>query len=261
MKICIENCSSPGASFTNNTNEVVEHIYDWIIEKNYPKLMFIDFRKNLQRDKKINDNNARNIYPLLKKCGFIVYEKSEELDTSSFFTNYGLAYIKLIKTKKLVETNKNDFNNWLKVIEKLNESIQDLVYIGLDNLLKAESNYSLYLKSVIKYICLYGKINKYEYAYLLYFLKDKDSDLKDMNDIVQDYRNGNITFDISVTVRNDIQIREKTNTEKRDEGLGFLTSYSFFSSLLSQSGVVVKTKEYFVMNPEKKEKLLKLLEN
>lgn len=84
-------------------------IYEWIVEQNHPTLSFREFRSLIEKDKKVNDNNNRNIYPLLKNCGFINYEKGENLVTEHFFTNKGLAYVKALETVELLKT--SDYSN------------------------------------------------------------------------------------------------------------------------------------------------------
>ena len=85
MEFIIENCSSPGAQFSRSTNQVMLKIAEWINLNNEPDLMFIDFRRRLEKEAKINDNNARNIYPLLKNGGLVEYQAGGELETGSFF--------------------------------------------------------------------------------------------------------------------------------------------------------------------------------
>ena len=68
MIIEIENTSSPGASFTSNTNSVLLKTYEWICEHKGISIPFKEFRMRLQSEKGINDNNNRNIYPLLKNA-------------------------------------------------------------------------------------------------------------------------------------------------------------------------------------------------
>ena len=59
-------------------------------------------------------------------------------------------------------------------------------------------------------------------------------------------------IDVHVKVRNDIEIREKTNMDKRKEGLTFLTSYGYFVSLLQQAGLIRKDDKYYIVNEEKR---------
>ena len=51
MEFIIENCSSTGAHFSKNTNQVLLKINTWIKENNNPTLKFIEFRKNWRRKK------------------------------------------------------------------------------------------------------------------------------------------------------------------------------------------------------------------
>ena len=63
-----------------------------------------------------------------------------------------------------------------------------------------------------------------------------------------------------ISVRNDIELRQKTKSDKRKEGLSFLTSYTYFSSLLQQAGLVFKQNGYFVLKEEYRSDIEKLLE-
>ena len=64
MIIEIENTSSPGASFTSNTNSVLLKTYEWICEHKGISIPFKEFRMRLQSEKGINDNNNRNMIPV-----------------------------------------------------------------------------------------------------------------------------------------------------------------------------------------------------
>ena len=103
MYIIIENCSSPGAHFSKNTNKVLMLINEWIVENHYPRVAFIEFRRSLEHDKGINGNNARNIYPLLKNSGLVDYTPGEKLDTKTFFTKKGKAYLETLETIELIK--------------------------------------------------------------------------------------------------------------------------------------------------------------
>ena len=103
MVIEIENTSSPGASFTKNTNSVLLKTYEWICEHRGLSLPFREFRMRLQSEKGVNDNNNRNIYPLLKNGGLANYEKGSDLKVDSFYTNTGLAYVKTLESVEVIE--------------------------------------------------------------------------------------------------------------------------------------------------------------
>lgn len=260
MDYVLENCSSPGASFTDNTNNVLLSIYDWIKENGQPSLSFRSFRTNIQNDKHINDNNARNIYPLVKNCGMIDYEKGDDLDTGRFFTNTGLAYVKALETKRLIES--SDYSNNVKSesLKKITEILHQLVYGGLKQLLMKETNYKIPLENFIKYLKAYEKINRYEFSYLLYKNQNGVYDLDELKEVVDDYRNGLLELNPKISVRNDIDIRNVTSQNRRQEGIGFLSSFNYFACLLYQAGLVVKDGEYYICRQNKKQLLDKLVE-
>ena len=107
MEITIENCPSPGAQFSENTNKVLKLIYYWIRDNDFPELEFIEFRRKLEGIG-INDNNARNIYPLMKNSGFIDVQNSNgKKVTMEQQRNIKIsAYSEDIETKYMKEVNK-----------------------------------------------------------------------------------------------------------------------------------------------------------
>lgn len=261
MKIIIENSSSPGASFTDNTNSVLLKIAEWISENNSPTMALKAFRMQLQKDKGINDNNARNIYPLLKNCGFVNYEKNEELDTSRFFTNRGMAYVKALQTIRLI--NDSEYGKEAKeaAITKVKNIVESIVYQGLQTLFAQETNYNKHLQLLISYFLCYGKIDKTEYAYLLYRAEEIDEQGLDLiKPQISDYRNGELSIEVQVKVKNDRAIRDRSNEDYRLEDIGFLTSFSFFIALLTQAGLICKDSGYFLLKQDKRELCSKLLE-
>lgn len=264
MKIEIENTSSPGASFTDNTNDVLLKINDWIKSHQDDILSFREFRKILQQEKGINDNNARNIYPLLKNCGLIQYETRGDLRVCDFFTNTGLAYVTALDTKQLLIDNK-DYSSQQKLVasKKIDKIISEIVRNSLMKLLSNKDlNYVEALKDFILFILSYGKINKTEFAYYLYERKKycANEAIEMARSNIIDYRKGVLVFDVEVNVRNDVELREKTQKNRRKEGLSFLTSYTYFSSLLLQADFVEKSEGYIVLKQDTKKDLEKLLE-
>ena len=264
MRIDIENTSSPGASFTDNTNNVLLKISDWIAENESEVLSFKEFRMTLQREKGINDNNSRNIYPLLKNGGLIQYENRGDLVVNSFFTKTGRAYVTALDTKRLIK-NSDQYSSEQKrnASNKIDTIISEIIRSALLKLLKNEElNYVEPLKWFVSYLLRYKKINKTEFAYFLFEKKTNSVEqaLENAKQNIMDYRNGTLDFDVNISVRNDIELREKTQSDKRKEGLSFLTSYTYFSSLLQQADIVVKKDGYFVLKEERRSELEKILE-
>lgn len=261
MIINVENCSSPGASFTNNTNQVILLIDDWLVEHPNLDISFKEFRLKIEKDKKVNDNNNRNIYPMLKNFGFIDYVKGSNINTDRLFTNTGLAYIKTLQMIRLIENSEYNEDVKQKAIEESFKIKSELIYNGIQSLMsKQDVSYKDVLVDFIKFLLIFKSINKLEFACLLYARSVYGCDwIEELSNIIKLYRNNELDIEVNVSVRNDIDIREKTNEPKRNEGLGFLTSYTYFTGLLNQADLIVKEKDCYALLSDKEEKLKKLL--
>ena len=260
MNIIINNCSSPGASFTDNTNNVIVSCYEWITEHSGDVKPFIEFRKEVSKAKGFNDNNARNIYPLLQNVGFVSYGKGASLEYDRFFTRTGKAYAKMIETEKLILDSDYSENDKKDALKQMQQAKETLIYQGLIQLLTKDSNYKHEMLESLRFLLKFHRINKTEFAYLLYSLSEELSNEVITNDI-NSYRMGDLSIDVTVSVRNDIDLREKTGDKKRKEGLSFLTAYSYFCGLFEQAGLIVKTESgYFSIAENAEEKIKKMLE-
>ena len=99
--------------------------------------MFIDFRRSLERDTKINGNNARNIFPLLKNGGLVEYQPKGVLETKKFFTNRGLAYINALQAKDMI-VNSEEYTKRQKdaALVEVDKILCTVVYDTVELLLK-----------------------------------------------------------------------------------------------------------------------------
>lgn len=259
MEILIENTSSPGASFTPNTNAVLLKTYQWICEHQGISLPFKEFRMRLQADKKVNDNNNRNIYPLLKNGNLVNYEKGGEIQVDYFFTNTGLAYVKTLETIDMIENENYSRHQVEGALERFELIKQEIITNALYQVMEHKDvNYVEPFQEMICFILKFNAISKLEYAIYLYMRKMEKTD-EELNDVICGYRVGDIDIEVKVNVRNDLELREKTKSDKRKEGLSYLTSYGYFTSLLLQAGLIVKRdKNYFNIVEEKRQILEKL---
>lgn len=247
MIIEIENTSSPGASFTPNTNSVLLKIYEWINENKGETIPFVLFRRRLEREKGVNDNNNRNIFPLLKNCGMVSYEPGHDLQVDFFYTKLGLAYVKTLESIELVKA--DDYTEAQKVgsIDKFEKVKKEIIYKALfETIKKPDINYAEPFSDLIRFLIKYNKICKQEYAYMLYVRQKMDimHTLNSIENNIISYRNGDLTFETIVKVNNDLELREKIKSKKRKEGLSYLTSYGYFTSLLQQAGLITKYGNY-----------------
>lgn len=254
MEFIIENCSSTGAHFSKNTNEVLLKINTWINDNNNPTLKFIEFRKKLQKEKGINDNNARNIYPLLKNCGFAQYKKGAELCSGEFFTNKGKAYIIALETKELIKQSDYTQKQKLGAIKEIDSILNELIFEAVEKLLNNnELNYTESMKWFLKYLLYFDKINKQEFAYMVYQMTTDDSDwYNEIKDNVDLYRKNELDLSVKVRVRNDNNIKVSTGEDTRLEDISYFTAYSFYAGLISQAGLIKKDKDYYYLQHEKR---------
>lgn len=262
MEIIIENCSSPGAHFSRNTNEVLLKIYQWISENNKPVLPFIDFRRRLEAEKKINDNNARNIYPMLKNGGLVEYEPGGDLSTDYFFTRRGLAYLKALETKDIIE--KSDYTKRQKeeASVQVDEIMSSIVCDSLELLLRnKELNYTESLRWYLLFLSKFGKINKQEFALMVHIMGGHPSEWEnEITPIIDQYRNNEIEINVKVQVRNDQKIQQNTGQKTRLEEISYFTAYTYYSGLVLQSGLIRKVKDYYFIADDKKTKIDYLVE-
>lgn len=261
MIIEIENTSSPGASFTCNTNSVLLKTYEWICEHKGISLPFKEFRMRLQSEKGINDNNNRNIYPLLKNGGLVYYEKGEDICVDYFYTNTGLAYVKTLETISMIETEGYTKQQISETVKRLEIIQQEIIFDSLKKIVNQPYvNYVEPFQDMIRFLLKFEKISKIEFAYLLYVKQQHEigDALNYMHSQVDMYRCGNLEIEVHVKVRNDIDLRKKTNSDKREEGLSYLTSYGYFTNLLLQAGLIKKSENYYEVVEEKRDLLKQL---
>lgn len=247
MRIVIENCSSPGAMFTPNTDFVIDSCYDWTQQNPGGSSQFVDFRKTVSQKYNFNDNNARNIFPLLKNLGFISYEKGHEISFDSFFTSTGEAYAKCNQAMSILKKKDELSNDEKAALKKFELLKSKIICKSLPRIIgKNKTSYSNELMVLIESLKRYKKINRIEFAYMLHLLQSKQSnDIFDEFDVViNQFRNGVIQIEVKVKVRNDNDIKDRTGMNTRLEDISYLTSYSYFIGLLLQAGLVKKDKDY-----------------
>lgn len=262
MNIIIENCSSPGAHFSKNTNEVLIKIHEWIVKNNKPQLPFIDFRRRLEGEEKINDNNARNIYPLLKNSGLVEYYPGQILDSGSFFTRRGLAYLKALETRDMISQSEYTKKQKEEALLQVDKIVSSIICDSLEKLLKnKELNYSEGLKWYLMFLSKYLRINRQEFALMVYTMNYvEDGNEEGMSEIVKQYRKKEIDINVGVRVRNDGKIKVNTGKDTRIEEINYFTAYSFYSGLINQAGLTKKIKDYYYLEENATEKAKYLLE-
>ena len=233
MKITIKNPSSAGSSFTTQTCTVIYQCYKFIQQVTVPMDRFIDFRTEFAKTTETNDNNNRNIFPLLKYAGFIKYD--ENIIYDAFFTNLGLGFIKVMHLQNYIADNINDELLKRKIEEKLNLIKQNLIGTGLRNILNCnECRYRRELLATIKFLYKYRTIKIEEFAYLIHSLnEDEINFLENMESKLNEYRQGDLVIEVAIDIRSADGSRSEVDISR-------LTAYGYYIALLNQAGVILK---------------------
>ena len=198
MRFTIYNCSSPGASFTDNTNNVMIKFYQYAQENIDNVGPFVDFRKGAAKSKQFNDNNARNILPLIKNFGLVKYEKGGIIRYSDFFTRDGLAYITALETRsKIIDCADYSENQRKQAVAKIDVVLERILLQGLIRALKQpDNNYKDVFIALLKCFVRFNKMCKEEFAYFLYEYDISSKNLlENMQKNIIDYRKGLTSFE------------------------------------------------------------------
>ena len=122
----------------------------------------------------------------------------------------------------------------------LNNLILEAVKKLLNN---NELNYTESMKWFLRYLLSFDKINKKEFAYMVYQMTTDDSNwYNEIKDNIDLYRKNELDLSVKVRVRNDKKIKENTGCDTRLEDISYFTAYSFYTGLISQAGIIKKIK-------------------
>jgi len=100
--VSISNLSSPGASFTEHTDDTLVACSDFVSEMADAEMSFMQFQERLYRDKKINKSNLRCILPMLRFAGLVEYDSS--VKKATFFTELGTQYVAVARLLKKIRS-------------------------------------------------------------------------------------------------------------------------------------------------------------
>ena len=231
MRILIENPSSAGSSLTQNTIDTLKTVFLFCEKK--PNTYF-----NLQSvivGAGLKWKNARTIFPLMRYLCFVSYETYTGLNTNSFFTERGRVFMHIVLLEENGECTP-------EIKKELQGTRYALIRAGLNSLLLDKScNYEWIIRKTLEYLLLYSKIDKKEFAYLVYAEKNGISiGSEEFSEIVYNYRKRLLHLDVSVEIRNDQD--KKTATKKVDDR--YLTAFGYVTNILIQAGLAEKGDGY-----------------
>lgn len=250
MDIEVLNPSSAGASFTDHTNHAYLMYYKEFMKAPDHKWKFGELRRFMEDHYGVNNSNSRNMFTLLKDCGFVQYEKGELVSGNSFFTDLGKAYAKTIDSIELLSEDLLSTEKKL-AYEKFLGIEQEIICRGLHNVMKTDdSSFTKTLVKTIDFIISFHSIDRIEYALIIYFSSQSNNYFEKLSDVVEKYRKGQIDINVKVNTRDD---NSPVKGERTLQEISALTSYTYICGLLQQAGLVAKEKSRFIFNKNKVE--------
>ena len=209
MDITVSSPGSPGTSFTENVKEKILILFD-VLERNGNFASMGDLGAELQRFG-INWNYARNILPFLKNCGIVKYQEASPIESRSFFTNIGYAYVDILRSIKAV---KEEPESGLRreVLARLERIQQGMDFQCLVLMMKnPECNYGYDFFDVLCFVVKYGSIDSTEYLLIQHEREvHPEGYLDAMQDMVHRYRSGSIAIRIKTRTKNGESGRAKS---------------------------------------------------
>ncbi len=251
MNIIINNCSSAGASFSDGINKTFKQLYDFVCEAPDKYENITTLRKSYYNQFNLS-SYARNMFTLVRECGFIKYENGQSLKRSELFTDLGISYV-LTYNQLLSIADKNE--DVKREIEKIQKNI---LFLGVRNITESE-NYGDVYKEVLRYTYENDYIDVTEFAYMLYTMQN-DVDMNEVRENIKQYRAGDIDINVKVRVRDD---SDSSNSDRLGD-MNDSSAFTYIVGLYMQAGILYsekngqKKKYYF--NSSMREKVKMVLE-
>lgn len=226
MEINIQGIQCAGVSFTEGLDDKYIKYFEIIDKYKNEQLNYRELQVIIEEEQQISNSAVRVDFPFLFNGGFIKDYKKEKIKLSDFFSNEGLSYYEVIKIKKALDENEDEY-----LYNKFKE-LRSLLIISSLKYRKENKQEEYYLK-MLDFIYKYGEITEKEFYLMIHCEGNNEM----LHRYVTDYRTGNIDIDL----------------------VGVNNTYQYTKKLLLQADII------FERNDEKKlilnEKHLRLIEN
>jgi len=229
--VSITNLPSPGASFTDHTDDTVAQCADYVSRMSKDKISFSDFQDGLNRDKHINKSNLRCILPMLRYAGLVSYGVT--VSKATFFTELGNQYVAVVRLLKKIRST-NELAQNVEGVKKTMSLRSKFLRHALALIIKNDKcKYSEGLKCILRFMQRYASIDKREFACLAYSIQSGSNDpVVAVEPLIRSCRAGK-PVNVQMVVRND------SKGGKEDVvSLSYLVCYNYLMSLMEQAGVV-----------------------
>lgn len=251
--VSISNLSSPGASFTEHTDDTMVSCFDYVSGMADASMPFMEFQDRLYREKKINKSNLRCILPMLRFAGLVSY--GTNVIKASFFTELGTQYVTVAKLlNKIRSTEELSLN--VEGLKKAQALKAKFLRYALAIIIKNDKcKYADGLRQVFRYLQRFDFIDKREFACLVYSIQSGAKDpVENVEPLILSCRSGK-PINIKMIARNDAKgVIEEVGS------LSWLTCYNYLLALIEQAGVVKSVKTGYQICRSSANELAELIE-
>ncbi|MDY4798656.1 MAG: hypothetical protein SO157_04870 [Bullifex sp.] len=241
MDIVISSPGSPGTSLTEDVKNKMLKMHDVLMKKDSFSTTK-EFKDYLIMEYGFNASYTRNVFPFLQFCGFIKYGESECFDNHSFFTKTGKTFVDIIRSRREIE-DRDEFPDKEYLLTKLRHMENVIYFQGLVTMMKDRTcNYASIFYDVLQFVKVFETITTLEYMLLLHLRDNKpDSYFQELNNIVPQYRNGDIDLSVKVKTRKTIKKKSPENEEiKKVATDPKENSFPYVSGNFLKAGIFIK---------------------
>lgn len=240
MEIKLNSISNPGISFTDDVNQKIILLYNYINKNREKKISYSDFQAELINEKIFSGSYIRSFIPFLRNFG--VVNDYSNIDFNTFFTRNGKIYVNnIIDYYKL-----KDFEDENIIIKKVKNIKEDLICLFLDYLCDHKNKYYEKYLDILFFIEKYNKICKKEF-YIYEYCKENNLE---SDELISAYRQNLENFEIIFYGKNNNEIGNN--------------AFNYFIALLSedQCNYVLKMDQnYYKLNENRKELVDSIIKN
>ena len=251
--VSVSNLSSPGASFTEHTDDTMVSCFDYVSGMADASMPFMEFQDRLYREKKINKSNLRCILPMLRFAGLVSY--GANVIKASFFTELGTQYVTVARLLNKIRSTEELALN-VEGLKKAQSLKAKFLRYALAIIIKNDKcKYADGLRQVFRYLQRFDFIDKREFACLVYSIQTGAKDpIENVEPLILSCRSGK-PINIKMIARNDAK-----GAVEEIGSLSWLTCYNYLLALIEQAGVAKSVKTGYQICRSSANELAELIE-
>ena len=229
MVINVKSISNPGISFTDDVNEKLILLYQYVEENKGRQVTYSEFQTELIENKIFINSYIRSFIPFIRNFGII--NEYSSVDYNNFFTSTGKLYIEnLIDCASVKVISEEEISNYFK------RTKENILCLCLDYLCENKISYFEKYLDILYYVKKYNKICKNEFYIYEYCKVNKIK----CDELIKMYRENPNSIEIRIVGRHNKDVENN--------------AFNYFIALLSeeQCNYVCKIDQmYYKINSER----------